>query len=184
MANTMMQKFWDSALALDPVDDYDTHSEMSTHMASDGTEQGKFTYPSLGLGNSFAFKFKDLKGRVHRLSCGTENIDELLSSVMQRIGAVNDQDGPQLLYEDDEGDKVLLASDTDLIGAISHARSVGLKVLRLHLDFSDTSKQTRADSSKTTVHRSGWVSFNSCILAGAVVMTSIGFLVYIKRSKL
>ena len=25
MANTMMQKFWDSALALEPPDDYDTN---------------------------------------------------------------------------------------------------------------------------------------------------------------
>ncbi len=39
-------------------------------MASDGTEQGKLSYPSLGLGNSFAFKFEDLKGRVHRVNCG------------------------------------------------------------------------------------------------------------------
>lgn len=43
---------------------------MSALMASDGTEHGKFTYPSLGLGNSFAFKFEDRKGRVHRLNCG------------------------------------------------------------------------------------------------------------------
>lgn len=32
-------------------------------------------------------------------------------------------------YEDDEGDKVLLATDADLVGAIGHARSVGLKVM-------------------------------------------------------
>lgn len=39
-------------------------------MASDVGEQAKFTYPSLGLGNSFAFKFEDRKGRVHRLNSG------------------------------------------------------------------------------------------------------------------
>lgn len=96
MANTMMQKFWDSALALEPPDDYDTQryyssvslmvptcytmeptlknvhcSEMSTIMASDGPDNGKLSsYPSLGLGNSFSFKFEDLKGRVHRFNCG------------------------------------------------------------------------------------------------------------------
>lgn len=32
-------------------------------------------------------------------------------------------------YEDDEGDKVLLATDADLIGAIGHARTVGQKVI-------------------------------------------------------
>ncbi|TXG60246.1 hypothetical protein EZV62_014819 [Acer yangbiense] len=128
MANTMMQKFWDSALALEPPEDYDTHSELSGLMTLDGPEQGKFTYPSLGLGNSFSYKFEDLKGRVHRFNCGTEKIDELLSAVMQRIGAGDDGDRPHLLYEDDEGDKVLLATDADLIGAITHARSAGLKV--------------------------------------------------------
>ncbi|KAL6297339.1 hypothetical protein ACE6H2_005481 [Prunus campanulata] len=69
MANTMMQKFWDSALALEPPDDCDTQSELSALMASDGTD-GKFPYPSLGLGNSFAFKFEDLRGRMHRINCG------------------------------------------------------------------------------------------------------------------
>ncbi|XP_059431999.1 CBS domain-containing protein CBSCBSPB3 [Corylus avellana] len=177
MANTMMQKFWDSALALEPPDDYDTHSELSGFMASDGTEQGKFTYPSLGLGNSFAFKFEDLKGRVHRVNFGTENLDELVSAVMQRIGAGNDGDCPKLMYEDDDGDRVLLATDADLVAAISHARSAGQKVLRLHLDFSDSSQCT------STIQRSGRVSLSSGVLASAVVLTSIGVLVYLKRSK-
>ncbi|KAF8377058.1 hypothetical protein HHK36_030431 [Tetracentron sinense] len=185
MANTMMQKFWDSALALDPPDDeYDTHSELSALMASDGAEPGKFMYPSLGLGNSFAFKFEDLKGRVHRLNCGTENLDELVTAVMQRIGADNAGDHPQFLYEDDEGDKVLLATDSDLIGAVSHARLVGLKVLRLHIDYSDSSKQVAQPlSGTTTIQRTEWVSLQSGILAGAVVLMGIGVLVYLKRSK-
>ncbi|XP_021629245.1 CBS domain-containing protein CBSCBSPB3 isoform X2 [Manihot esculenta] len=127
VANTMMQKFWDSALALEPPDDYDTQSEMSAIMTSDGTDLAKNAYPSLGLGNSFAFKFVDPKGRVHRFNCGTENLDELTHAVWQRIGV--GQDHPQLLYEDDEGDKVLLATDGDLIGAINHARTTGLKVV-------------------------------------------------------
>ncbi|KAL5752230.1 hypothetical protein ACOSP7_022416 [Xanthoceras sorbifolium] len=184
MANTMMQKFWDSALALEPPEDFDTHSELSGLMTLDGAEQGQFTYPSLGLGNSFCYKFEDLKGRVHRFNCGTENIDELLSAVMQRIGAGDDGDRPHLLYEDDEGDKVLLATDADLIGAISHARSVGLKVLRLHLDFFDSCQQTRLTSSTTTAQRPGWTSIHSSILAGAVVLTSMGVLMYLKRTNL
>ncbi|XVE86446.1 hypothetical protein DITRI_Ditri18aG0034800 [Diplodiscus trichospermus] len=184
MANTMMQKFWDSALALEPPDDYDTHSEMSAMMASDGTDTGKLSsYPSLGLGNSFSFKFEDLKGRVHRFNCGTESLDELLSAVMQRIASSNDHSRPQLLYEDDEGDKVLLTCDADLIAAVNHARSLGLKVLRLHLDFSDYAQQITSESGVAT-KRSGWVSFHTGLLAGAVVLTSIGVLVYLKRSKL
>lgn len=184
MANTMMQKFWDSALALEPPDDYDTQSEMSAIMAPDGVETGKLSsYPSLGLGSSFSFKFEDLKGRVHRFNCGTENLDELLSAVMQRIASSNDHSRPQLLYEDDEGDKVLLGTDGDLIAAVNHARSLGLKVLRLHLDFSDSTQQMSSQSS-ATAKRTGWVSFHSGLLVGAVVLASIGGLVYLKRSKL
>uniref|UniRef100_A0A803PI68 CBS domain-containing protein CBSCBSPB3 n=1 Tax=Cannabis sativa TaxID=3483 RepID=A0A803PI68_CANSA len=182
MANTMMQKFWDSALALEPPDDCDTHSEMSAFTNFDGAEIGKPNYPSLGLGNSFAFKFEDFKGRVHRLNCGTENLDELVSTVMQRIGAGSDSNQPQILYEDDEGDKVLLATDNDLISAVSHARSIGLKVLRLHLDFSDSNQQTIEPSSTVALQTSGWKPSQASIFAGVAVLTGIGVLVYLKRS--
>ncbi|GLU12622.1 hypothetical protein SLE2022_292860 [Rubroshorea leprosula] len=183
MANSMMQKFWDSALALEPPEDYDTQSEMSVLMASDGAETGKLSsYPSIGLGNSFNFKFEDLKGRMHRINCGAENFQELVSAVMQRIGTGNDWDC-QLLYEDDEGDKVLLASDGDLVGAVNHARSLGLKVLRLHLDFSDsTQQQVRLETRTSAAKKTRWVPF--CVLAGAVVVTGMGMVVYLKRTKL
>lgn len=48
------------------------NSEMSMSVlnASDAVELGKTTYPSLGIGNSFAFKFEDHKGRVHRFNLG------------------------------------------------------------------------------------------------------------------
>lgn len=46
------------------------YSDISALMANDGTETVKSNYPSLGLGNSFAFKFEDLKGRMHRLNFG------------------------------------------------------------------------------------------------------------------
>ncbi|KAJ4835024.1 CBS domain-containing protein cbscbspb3 [Turnera subulata] len=184
VTNTMMQKFWDSALALDPPDDYDTQSEMSGLMPPDGMELGR--YPSLGLGNSFTFKFEDRKGRVHRVNCGTESLGELVSTVLQRVGADKDQDHPLILYEDDEGDKVLLSTDSDLIGAVNHARSIGLKVLRLHLDYSETSQQTRAveveATATTTVQKSGWDSSSSGILAGAVVLTGVAVMVYLKRT--
>ncbi|CAH9109866.1 unnamed protein product [Cuscuta europaea] len=186
-ANTVMQKFWDSALNLDQSDDCDTQSEpsMSGALTSDCTETGRSSYPSLGLGNLFTFKFEDRKGRVHRFSFGSESLAELITAVMQRVGTADDHDHPQLLYEDDEGDKVLLTTDMDLIGAVCHARSVGLKVLRLHLDFSDSSykerKKEEPTSTTATVH-AGRVPVHAAILAGAVVLTSVGVLTYIKRS--
>ncbi|KAI3843624.1 hypothetical protein MKX03_002120 [Papaver bracteatum] len=189
MATTMMQKFWDSALALDPPeDDYDTQSEMSAFMASDSVEQGK-SYPSLGLGNSFAFKFEDRKGRVHRLNCGTENLEELVSTVMQRIGTDSDQDRPQFLYEDDEGDKVLLTTDSDLAAAISHARTTGLKVLRLHLEYSESPKsrkkqlQEKALDPTASGTKTGFGTLQTGILAGTIVLTGLAVVVYLKRSK-
>ncbi|TYK02776.1 CBS domain-containing protein CBSCBSPB3 [Cucumis melo var. makuwa] len=180
VASTMMQKFWDSALALEPPDDIDTHSEMSAFMASEGT----LNYPSLGLGNSFAFKFEDLKGRVHRVNCGTETLDELVSVVMQRIGATNSASRPLLLYEDDEGDKVVLATDGDLSGAVNHARSIGLKVLRLHLDFPESIQQTEAQNDAMLGWKRGSLPLYSGAFAAAVVLTSIGVLFYLKRSKM
>ncbi|KAL6542493.1 CBS domain-containing protein cbscbspb3 [Orobanche minor] len=193
VANAAMQGFWDSALNLEPPDDYDTRSEMSMSQyvpsGSDATEHAKSAYPSLGLGNSFSFKFKDHKGRVHRFSFGTENLAELVSAVMQRVGAHDDQQLPQLLYEDDEGDKVLLTTDGDLVGAVTLARSLGLKVLRLHLDYQASSEETEKLLSKKTESadkNGGHVSVRYYgIFAGAVVLTSIGVLVkYLKRSRI
>uniref|UniRef100_A0A1J3GJD6 CBS domain-containing protein CBSCBSPB3 n=1 Tax=Noccaea caerulescens TaxID=107243 RepID=A0A1J3GJD6_NOCCA len=194
MANTMMQKFWDSALALEPAhDDSDTQSEMSAMMHH--SDIGKLTsYPSLGLGNSFSFKFEDLKGRVHRFTSGGESLEELMGVVMQRIGGDSNEmeERPQIVYEDDEGDKVLITSDSDLVGAVSLARSTGQKVLRLHLDFTET-RTTRSLSLETGQVKKrdsvkgeggGWVSWRGgVVVTGAVVLTSIAVVVYLKRSK-
>ncbi|KAK4756354.1 hypothetical protein SAY87_006481 [Trapa incisa] len=184
ITNTMMQKFWDSALALEPADDYDTQSEMSTVMPSEIPESGKFSYPPLGLGSSLAFKFEDLKGRVHRVNTGTENLEELYSAVIQRIG-VNDNHRPQLLYEDEEGDKVLLTTDADLVAAVGYARSAGMKVLKLHLDSSDSSKQSRLNHADMEIAgKSSWNPLGTGLLAGAVVLTSVGVLAYLRRANL
>ncbi|KAG9152194.1 hypothetical protein Leryth_016381 [Lithospermum erythrorhizon] len=185
VANTVMQKFWDSALNLDPPDDSETQSEMSmTYNAYDVTEPTRSTYPSLGLGSSFSFKFEDCRRRVHRFNFGTENLGELISAVMQRISLMEDQQRPQLLYEDDEGDKVLLTTDGDLIAAVSHARSIGQKVLKLHLDYEDSSEkeQTKPPVETATVGKEGWLSARSGVCAGAVVLASIGVVTYWKRS--
>ncbi|KAJ8465560.1 hypothetical protein OPV22_028112 [Ensete ventricosum] len=183
MASTMMQKFWDSTLALEPADEeFDTHSELSALMTSEYAETGKYMYPPL-VGNSFIFKFKDRKGRVHRFNCGTEVLDELVSAVKQRTGLDSDCDKLQLLYEDDEGDRVLLITDNDVVGAVNHARSAGWKVLRLHIDDSEIKKEAARPSDLLEVQRSGLTSRRAGILAGTVVLASIGIMVYLKRSK-
>ncbi|MBA0712271.1 hypothetical protein Golax_011383 [Gossypium laxum] len=174
VSSTMMQKFWDSALALDPP-----------VVALDGADTGKLSpHHSLGHGNSFSFKFEDLKGRLHRFSFGTENLNELLSAVMQRTASSNDNRHPQLLYKDDEGDKVLLTNDTDLVAAVNSARSIGKKVLRLHLDFSESAEQLQSEPIASAKRSSAGVPLHLGLLAGTVVLTSIGVLVYLKRSEL
>lgn len=131
VANTMVQKFWDSALAFHPAEDHDSHSEESCMgtAASDNSE-GKDIPPHAG--NAFSYKIEDRKGRVHRFSCVSESLDELVSAVAHRLGRENRKVNVNLMYNDDEGDRVLLATDSDLIAAIEHARSAGWKVLRLH----------------------------------------------------
>ncbi|CAO2827365.1 unnamed protein product [Amaranthus hypochondriacus] len=181
MATTMMQKFWESAL--EPLDDSDSHSEMSAAlMNSDGTEMGR--YPSLGLGNSFSFKFEHPKGRVHRFNFATENLDDLVSSVMQRIGSSDNNNRVQLQYEDDEGDKILLTCDSDLIGAAFHARSSGQKVLRLFLEFPEPTEQASPETSAVVVQKCRWTSAHSTILAGTLALVAVGVVVHMKRVNL
>jgi predicted transcriptional regulator len=125
--NTMMQKFWDSAMALSPnEDDEDSRSESSMKVASEA-ETGK----SFPFANTFSFKIEDKKHRKHRFISDTRSLTEVITAIIQRVGDDIDPDNfPQILYEDEDHDKVLLASDSDLQAAIEHAKSIGWKVKR------------------------------------------------------
>ncbi|XP_022730019.1 CBS domain-containing protein CBSCBSPB1-like isoform X2 [Durio zibethinus] len=70
-ATTMMQKFWDSAMALPPnEDDDETRSDNSLKLPSDGAETGRsLPYPSSNMPNTFGFKIQDKRGRMHRFTC-------------------------------------------------------------------------------------------------------------------
>ncbi|CAK9137474.1 unnamed protein product [Ilex paraguariensis] len=70
---------------------------------------------------------------------------------MNRVGDDIDRNNlPQILYEDEDHDKVVLASDGDLAAAVDHARSVGWKGLKLHLDYSGTPSCRRGSGSGGT----------------------------------
>ncbi|WVZ22674.1 hypothetical protein V8G54_001218 [Vigna mungo] len=210
MANTIMQKFWDSALNLEPPEDSDTHSDIS------GVDTAKSGSQSVGYANSFAFKLEDLSGRVHRFNCGeltalpghvifiilptslilmriynecvaffplgTERLDELVSTVMQRVD-VNDGERPTILYEDDEGDKIVLVTDSDLGTAVSCARSAGVKALKLHLDFGSLTKARSPNPCTTTIQKSSVISVSSITFASALAIASVGMIVYLRHSK-
>ncbi|CAN6362399.1 unnamed protein product [Urochloa humidicola] len=182
VANTMVQKLWDSALALEPPDeDLDSHSELSLVMSSEAGDGRSSIYPP-AVGNSFAFKLRDQKGRIHRFTCGSESLDELTSSVMQRIGIDAEKNTVELLYEDDEGDKVLLTTDSDLAGAVFNARSSGLKALRLHIDDSDSIKEmTQPLPELALSHGSELRHVHYGLMACAIALTGVAGMVYLRH---
>ncbi|KAL5717513.1 CBS domain-containing protein cbscbspb1 [Ranunculus cassubicifolius] len=185
-ANTMMQKFWDSAMTLGPLsDDDDTRSESSLKMASEeNTDAGRSSsYPSTTvLPHTFGFKIEDKKGRLHRFNCDTRSLTDLITAILTRMGDDIDRNElPHILYEDEEHDKVVLASDSDLVAAVDHARQAGLKGLRLHLDYSGSDGGRRGGSLEYA-HKDAWATAYSSVAAGAALVAGLGFLVFLRRS--
>ncbi|KDP22605.1 hypothetical protein JCGZ_26436 [Jatropha curcas] len=186
-ASTMMQKFWDSAMALSPnEDDEDTRSEGSLKVPSEGDTGRSLAYPSSsGLPNTFSFKIEDKKGRMHRFTCDTRSLTDLITSILQRLGDDIDRNNlPQILYEDEDHDKVVLESDSDLVTAVDHAKSAGLKGLRLHLDYSGVHGRRGGSSSGDLdyTHTDAWAAAYSAVAAGAALVAGLGVLAYLRRS--
>ncbi|KAF1867461.1 hypothetical protein Lal_00049890 [Lupinus albus] len=187
-ANSMIQKFWDSAMSLTPNEDEDDgQSDTSTKMASEGGETGRCTScTSSGMSSAFSFKIEDKKGRLHRFTCETQSLTEVITSIIQRVGDdINPNNLPQIMYEDEEHDKVVLASDSDLAAAVDHAKKANLKGLRLHLDYSGTHDYARDRSSGSLEHFDSeiWAAAYSAVAAGAAVAAGLGLLAFIKRRK-
>lgn len=188
VANNMMQKFWDSAMMLGPFDeDEDSRSEGSLKLQSEGTEPGRSSsvFPSPSMPNMFGFKIQDKKGRMHRFNCDTSSLTELITSILQRLGDDIDPTRlPQILYEDEDHDKVMLASDSDLAAAVDHAKQVGWKGLKLHLDYSGAGGRRRGGGggSLEHAHRDAWANAYSTVAAGAALVAGLGVLAYLKRA--
>ncbi|KAG2557711.1 CBS domain-containing protein CBSCBSPB5-like [Panicum virgatum] len=191
-AASMIQRFWDSAMALGPLDDEtDTQSQMSEASRSqmmseaqhDSVAGSEAAYPSV-----FSFKLQDRRGRMHRFSCEVQSLTPLVTSILRRLGADPDR-LPQILYEDEDGDKVVLASDDDLAAAVDHARLAGWKGLRLFLDYSGTTGRRKAVASSSggamavgMSSRDAWAAAYSGVAAGAALVTGIGVMAYLRRS--
>ncbi|XP_077212204.1 CBS domain-containing protein CBSCBSPB1-like [Tasmannia lanceolata] len=187
VTTTMMQTFWDSAMALGPQDDDDSMSEGSLRLPSEETDTGRSaSYPSSGLVNTFGFKLEDRKGRMHRFNCDTRNLTELITAILQRVGNDIDRNHlPQITYEDEEHDRVILASDSDLAAAIDHAKLAGWKGLRLHLDFSGSNNYKKRGGSGGMDYAnrdSAWAAAYSAVATGAALVAGLGFMAYLKRS--
>ncbi|GMY15136.1 CBS domain-containing protein CBSCBSPB5 [Fagus crenata] len=185
--STMMQKFWDSAMALTSnEDEEDTRSDGSLKLASEGTDMGRsLPYPLSNPPNAFAFKIQDKKGRMHRFTCEIQSLRDLIAAILQRVGDDIDPNNlPQIEYEDEDHDKIVLASDGDLATALDHARSAGWKVLRLHLDYSGKRSRGRASSSGDLNYADtdAWASAYNAVAAGAALVAGLGVLAYLKRA--
>lgn len=184
-ASTMMQKFWDTAMAASPTDDEEeARSEGSMKLTSDGGDIGRSLSYSSTQPNSFTFKIEDKKGRMHRFSCDAQSMTDIITSIVQRVGDDIDRNNlPQILYEDEDHDKVVLASDGDLAAAVEHARSAGWKGLRLHLDYSGTAKRSRGATGGDMAYAQAdaWASAYSAVAAGAALVAGLGVLAYLKR---
>ncbi|KAK3163079.1 hypothetical protein QOZ80_1BG0097360 [Eleusine coracana subsp. coracana] len=183
VTNTMMHKFWDSALAVHPAEDFDARSDESRMVASDNSE-GKNIQPP-HINSSFCFKIEDKRGHVHRFNCVSEGLDELVSAVAYRLGMDNEKWNIKLLYDDEEGDRVVLSNDGDLTAAIQHAKSAGWKVLRLHTDESETRRESIVSLvAPSPKQRRRASSLWFAVAAGAVALTGVSVVVYLKRSQL
>ncbi|KAK9054593.1 hypothetical protein SSX86_025672 [Deinandra increscens subsp. villosa] len=193
-ANSMMQNFWDSAMAAPPADDdSETRSESSVRIASEGgTGIGKAIYPSPTILNTFSFKIQDRKGRMHRFTCETHSLTDLITAILQRVGGEIDRNNlPQILYEDEDKDMVMLATDSDLVAAVEHARSAGWKGLKLHLDYSGMPSNRKGSSGGGRggsgnglehVHADAWASAYNSVAAGAALVAGLGVLAFLRRA--
>ncbi|KVH99007.1 CBS domain-containing protein CBSCBSPB1-like [Cynara cardunculus var. scolymus] len=191
--SSVMQKFWDSAMALSPIDDEDeTRSESSLKLASEGGETGKsLPYPSSSHPNSFAFKIQDKRGRMHRFISDSRSLTDLITAILQRVGGEIDRNNlPQILYEDEDQDKVILATDSDLVAAVEHARLAGWKGLKLHLDYSGMPRYRKGSKSSSAAvgvdqahyQADAWASAYSAAAAGAALVAGLGVLAFLRRS--
>ncbi|URE48385.1 PB1 [Musa troglodytarum] len=184
-ASSMMQNFLDSALSLQPLyHEDDSQSGRSTQVTAD-TERSSAFYPPSDLSTSFGFKLEDKQQRMHRFNCQTHSLADLITCILQRVGDDIDRNHlPQILYEDEDHDEVILASDSDLVAAVDHARQSGWKSLRLHLDYPGLGRKKKGHGSRDLecARTDAWAAAYSSVAAGAALIAGIGVMAYLKRS--
>ncbi|KAJ3338393.1 hypothetical protein HDU93_009558 [Gonapodya sp. JEL0774] len=125
-------KFWDTTMAPETSDyggdDRMSHHESFTIRAEDsvsnvgGENESTVSYSQRGPGLQ-TYKFKDAAGNVHRLRGSAVSYGELHRAVAMKLS--KDESDFSLSYEDDDGDRVQLATDEDLVQAIQIAKKQG-----------------------------------------------------------
>jgi CBS domain-containing protein len=188
MSTTMLQKFWDSAI--EPAEDESDSPSDNSARQSDAISERLPSYPSFGPGNTFSFKLKlsahDGKPHHYRFNCGSESLTELMSTIAQRVGDDIDLTHlPRLMYIDDEGDKVLLATDSDVVAAINVARISGWKALTLHLEESQEPRSMKAFSSNelsvAVGDSDGWSTIHTTLITCTVAAVAFSVVFCFRR---
>ncbi|KAI9079729.1 hypothetical protein K1719_038350 [Acacia pycnantha] len=187
-ASSIIQNFWESTMALTSNiddDEEETRSGSSLKITSEVGETGRSTGQAWNRApNAFSFKFQDKKGRKHRFTCDTLSLVEVMTSIIQRVSDIDPYNMPLILYEDEDHDHIVMASDNDLASALDHARIAGLKALMLHLDYSEVQSGGRKNSagSKDFAHSDGRNSAYGAITAGAAILAALCLYTYLKRA--
>merc|ERR1711920_291526 len=84
---------------------------------------------------TFVFKVMGKDGLLHRVRCTTCHLPSLIRDVTAQLNLEPSQRIARLKYEDEEGDTVVLTSDSSVYDAISMARQEGMKSLKLSVDI-------------------------------------------------
>ncbi|KAM3275310.1 hypothetical protein ACQJBY_043953 [Aegilops geniculata] len=168
---SMIQRFWDSAMALGSMDDetetqslmsdatrsqifFEKEAARSQMMSEVIHEAAEPPCPAL-----FSFKLQDRRGRMHRFSCEVQSLTPLVTCILQRLGTDIDRHRlPQIL---------------------------GLK---LFLDYSGGTpgRRSLASNNGTTTmdlaSREAWSAAYGGVAAGAALVTGLGVMVYLRRA--
>lgn len=185
---SMMQKFWDSAMAIGASDeDEELRSEASMKFASEVDTSSSPAFPFSGVSTAFSFKLEDKRGRMHRFNCDTRSMTDLITCILQQAGDDIDRNHlPQILYEDEDHDKVVLSSDSDLVAAVDHAKLAGWKGLRLYLDFSNSHHSVGKGMGESVAidhsSREAWQAAYKAVAAGAALVVGLSMVAYLKRT--
>lgn len=101
---------------------------------------------SVGGEASFLFKIAD-DGTVHRVQNAGTSIASLRAAVLARLNVPPAMAASTvLLYEDDEADRVILTTDTELRDAVQAARGVGRDRIVLHVKRTDVAASRQKTS--------------------------------------
>lgn len=153
----MWSKFWGSAF----TDDNDTIlSDNNSHQRVDTPSSDVFPHESVSavdgqalrtedINRTFVFKFRSPNNKVYRLQASVDDFVSLreliLTKLREETPSLEADMVPALCYDDDEGDKVFLLSDQDLIEAVQMARQNNWQ--RLILTLSENSNDIQEASS-------------------------------------